>query len=287
MISSSALHTTGLIILLAAASCACSRTDKNVIAEVYDAKLDIGELQRLQPGYETQDSFLVNPASVQAWIQKQVMLHAARTHLSSKEKNFERELQDYYNSLLINAYENKVVEQRLDKNVGEEEIKAYYNGHKSDFEMNKNIVQINYAKFPLDYPNLETVRSLLKKGKTRTPAEQEKLSKICYEEAENMYLDFNWIVFDDILIEIPIEPHNQVQFLKNNKELELKDSQSVYMVYFIDYKINETYSPIEIERENIRNIILRERRLALLQQLRKETLDKAYQEHEITSEFIK
>lgn len=274
---------TGLLTLLLS----CSRSEKQFIAEVYDAQLSVEELQRMQPNYETQDSFSVNPAIVQTWIQKQVMLHAANKNLRSKEKNFERELKDYYETLIINAYENKEVERRLDKEVSEEDIKAYYNNHKSDFEMNKNIVQINYAKFPLNYPKLETIRSLLQKGKNRTESEQKKLSKICYEEAENMYLDFNWIVFDDILIEIPLEAYNQVQFLKSNKEVEIRDSQSVYLVYFIDYKINETYSPLDIERDRIRQIILQERRLALLQQIRKEAVENAYKEHEITSEFIK
>ena len=274
----------GLFSLLLLIS-ACSSNDKQIIAEVYDARLSVEDLQRMQPHYETEDSFVVNPAIVQAWIEKQAMLHVAQSALHGREKNFDKELQQYYETLLVNAYENKEVERRLDKQVDEKEIKAYYNTHKTDFEMHKNIVKINYAKFPLSYPQIETVRDLLQKGRSRSEAEQEKLGKICYDEAENMYLDFNWVVFDDILKEIPLETYNQVQFLQNNKYVELKDSSYIYLVQFIEYKINETYSPLEIEKDNIKEIILRERRLAILQQLRKEILEKAYKEHEITSEF--
>ncbi len=264
---------------------ACSSPADKIVAQVYDAQLRVEDLQGMQPSYEVQDSFTLHPALLSAWIEKQALVHAARTALHGKEKNFDRELQNYYETLLVNAYENKEVERRLDRQVSEEEIRAYYNSHKADFEMHKNIVQINYAKFPIGHPSLPTVRKLLQKGKQRSEAEQEKLFRLCYQEAENMYLDFNWVVFDDILKEIPIETYNQAQFLQKNESLELTDSSSVYMVQFLDYKINETYSPLDLERDNISKIILRQRRNALLRQIRKEAVEKAYQEHEVTTEF--
>ena len=91
--------------------------------------------------------------------------------------------------------------------------------------------------------------------------------------------------FDDILKEIPISTNNQEQFLQRNKSAEITDSNSVYLVYFSDYKINETYSPIENERETIRNRLLDVRRVELRKEIRRKNIEKARKEHEIQYEI--
>ncbi len=265
--------------------CACSRSDEGTVARVYDVRLSTEDIQRMQPDYGEGDSITVHQAIVDAWVEKQAMVHLAEQQLTSREKNFDRELREYYESLLADAYEEKEVEKRLDRNIPESELKSYYDQHKSDFEMHKNIIQINYAKFPIGHPDIETARRLLDKGKSRNRAEQEKLEKICYNGAENTYLESNWIVFDDILKEIPLNPYNQELFLKQNESLELKDSVSVYLVRFLDYKINETYSPFENEKEHIKKILWDRQRVSLRQQIRREAVEKAKKEHEITTKF--
>lgn len=266
---------------------ACSSPEeKQVVARAYDAQLTMADIQWMQADFvRDADSTEVNPELVDAWLERQAMLHEAKAHLRSREKNFDRELKEYYETLLIDAYETREVERRLDRNVPEKEIQAYYNAHREDFEIHKTIVRMNYAKFPKEYGQLGTARSLIMKGSNRSRAEQEKLEKLCYGEAENMYLESNWIVFDDILKEIPIRTSNQEQFLQQHPTVEIEDSTSVYLVCFLEYKVNEAYSPMETEKENIRQILLDERRLSLLRQLRREVVEKAYKEHEITHEI--
>ena len=265
---------------------ACSSPEeKLVVARAYDARLTMADVQWMQADFvRDADTVEVNPDLVDAWLERQALLHEAETRLSSREKNFDRELKEYYETLLIDAYENREVERRLDRNVPEKDIRAYYDAHREDFEIHKTIVRMNYAKFPKASAQLENVRSLIMKGKERSRAEQEKLEKLCYEQAENMYLESNWIVFDDILKEIPIRTGSQEQFLQQHRTVEIEDSTSVYLVCFLEYKINEAYSPLETEKENIRQLLLDERRLSLLRQLRREVVDKAYKEHEITYE---
>ena len=276
------LFTAAALALLAS----CSHPEDRPVARVYDANLSIADIQWMQADFaKDSEKVEIRPETVSAWVEKQVMVHAAKAALHKSERNFDRELKEYYETLLVDAYETKEVEKRLDRNVTEEEILQYYQEHKADFEIHKTIVRINYAKFPIGFPQTETVRSLLAKGPGRTRAEQEKLERICYEQAENMYLESNWVVFDDILKEIPINAASQEQFLQRNKSVEVTDSSSVYLVCFSDYKINETYSPLENERETIRNRLLDMRRMELLREIRQKALEKARKEHEIHYEI--
>ena len=282
------MHRNFLFVVTCALFCAAcsSKEERQVVARAYDTRLTMADIQWMQADFvKDADTVEVNPDIVDAWLERQALLHEAKVSLHSREKNFDRELKEYYETLLIDAYETREVERRLDRNVPEKDIQTYYNTHREDFEIHKTIVRMNYAKFPKASAQVENVRSLLWKGKERSRAEQEKLEKLCYEQAENMYLESNWIVFDDILKEIPIRTNNQEQYLQQHPTIEIEDSASVYLVCFLEYKINEAYSPLEAKRENIRQLLLDERRMFLLQQLRQEVVEKAYKEHEITYEI--
>jgi hypothetical protein len=259
----------------------CSRSKDKVVARVYDEKLSTNDLQTMLPVFEEDaDSISIQSYYVDAWILKKTLVHEAKENLSRKEQNFDKELKDYYETLLVFAYENKKVEELLNKQVSDKEIIDYYNAHEADFQMKKNIVKVNYVKFPLGFQQIETAKNLLFKDK-RPAQEQTKLNNLCLKNAENMYMENDWLLFDDILKEIPINAYNQEQFLQKNRYIELSDTSSIYLVNIIDFKINENYSPLEMEKENIKNIILDHRRQILVKQIRTNALKKAQDEHEV------
>lgn len=260
---------------------ACSHRNDVVVASVYDETLTMSDLQDMIPDFDpSSDSLSVQSYYIDKWIQKQALAHEAELTLSQEEKNFDKQMKDYYQSLLMFAYENKKVEELLNNEVSDKEMERYYETHKSEFEMRKNIVKVNYVKFPLDFNQTETVKKILFKD-NRSTQEQKRMEDICMKFAENMYLESDWLLFDDILKEIPINTYNQEQFLQNNRFIELSDTNNVYLVNIIDFKINEAYSPLSLEKERIKNIILNQRRQALRKQIRNDALNKAKQNHEI------
>jgi hypothetical protein len=83
------------------------------------------------------------------------------------------------------------------------------------------------------------------------------------------------LLFNDLLKEIPIKTYDQEAFLQNNRFLEIKGEEFIYLVYFTDFKIKESISPLSFEKENIRNVILNKRKLNLISEMEKEVYDKA------------
>ena len=65
--------------------------------------------------------------------------------------------------------------------------------------------------------------------------------------AVSSYLNVDaWIRLDDLTHIIPIEILNAESFLKKNKFVALDDADYSYMVRFVDYLLEETVAPLEL-----------------------------------------
>jgi len=261
--------------------CSCDR-NKQVVALVYDRKLTLEELQDRMPVFNTDaDSIEIQQQYIDSWIMRQVMLRQAEKNLSFSEKKFDRQLQAYKESLLIDAYENKTIKQLLDTVVSHAEIIDYYNTNKPFFTTKKAIVKVNYIKLPLDFPQLESVKKILFKNE-RTQQEKEKLNSICENAAINLYMSDDWLLFDDILKEIPLVTYNNNElFLEKNKTLELSDTSGIYLVNFLNYKMEAENKLSNTDKEAIVRTILQQRRIEILKTLRNNALQKAKDAEEI------
>jgi hypothetical protein len=259
--------------------CSCRRQEKDIIAQVYDYVLTVEDLQEMIPVFdETVDSILIRQQYIDAWVLQKVLLHEAEKSLSGKEKDFDKEMEEYRQTLTIHAYENKQINQLMDNDVSDKEITQYYETHKNNFKLRQPIVKINYLKFPVETQQINTAKKLLF-SPDRTEQDLKKLKDIIANHANNAYLLDDWLLFDDILKEIPMDKGKQS--FERNQTLEIADSLHVYLIKILDFKINEGYSPLNIERANIIKSILYQRRVAMLSSLRKERLNKAREAGEI------
>ena len=82
-------------------------------------------------------------------------------------------------------------------------------------------------------------------------------------------------MFDDLLKEIPIKTYDQEQFLHNNRNIEIEDSTTLYLISIRDFKIKNSLSPLSFERNNIRNMIINQRKLSLVAEMEQQAYDDA------------
>ena len=106
--------------------------------------------------------------------------------------------------------------------------------------------------------------------------DREQLSSYCHQFAINFYLDdSSWLLFDDLLKEIPIQTYNKELFLQNNRFVEVSDSLNDYFVNIKGFKIRNSLSPLAFEKENIKNLILNKRKLELITKMKEEVYNDA------------
>jgi hypothetical protein len=84
---------------------------------------------------------------------------------------------------------------------------------------------------------------------------------------------------DELTSLIPIEIFNAESFLKKTKYVCFEMNEFTYIVRFVDYLLEESTSPLEMERDNIKSVILAHRKQALLEKMKTSLYNKAKREH--------
>lgn len=279
-----ALVLTGCLSLFLAISCkkktSSDEKSDRVIARVYDKYLYAEQVSDIvPPGASKADSLMLIRNYVQNWVRRQSVLKRAEDNLDDELKDVERQLEEYRNSLISYIYESELVKQKLDTTVGDEEIEKYYNDNPNNFQLKNNILKVVYFRIPKTAPKIEKVRGWYKSEQEK---DKKQLEEYCYQFAGDYYFnEEDWLIFDDLIKKVPIKTYDQEQFLKNNRYIEIPDSNSIFFVNIKGFKIKESMSPLSFERDNIRNLILNKRKLELISAMEKDAYENALQQKEI------
>jgi len=249
--------------------------NKDVIARVYDKEFYKENINNIIPkGTSAKDSVNILKSYLNNWVRQELILHRAESNISDKSvyDEIDKQLEDYKSSLITYAYERELVRQKLDTIVTDKEIEKYYNENQDNFTLKDNIIRVLYLKLRKKDSKFDLVKSWYK---SENGADRALLEKYCKQSALNYFLDDNtWLLFDDLLKEIPIKTYDKEQFLKNNRYIEIQDSTGVYLVNIKGFKIKDSLSPLSFEKDNIKSMILNKRKLELIGQME----DNTYQE---------
>lgn len=246
--------------------------DSNALARVGETYLYLDDISGIVNGETAkEDSIALIKSYVNSWVKEQLILQKAKINLTEEQQNFERQLQNYKNSLLIYAFEEKLIEQKLDTNISETDIEIYYANNKDNFDLKEDIVQFKYIKVPLNAPNLGKVQEWF----TNSSEENEELlSDYCIQFAEKCSFDTSlWVSFNTLAQELPIEVENSSDFLKNRELIVLEDSSYKHILRIFDHRVKSSISPKAYVKDRIRAIILKRRRILLLNEIKREILE--------------
>jgi hypothetical protein len=244
------------------------------VARANGAYLYADDIADIVPkGTASKDSLEFIKQYIDNWIRESLVIQKAESNLTDEEKNVEKQLQNYRNSLITYAYEKELVKQKLDTLVSDEEIEKYYNNNQGDFELKDNIIKVIYVKVSKKAPEIDKLKKWYKSDNMK---DREQLAGYCHQFAENFYLDDNsWLLFDDLLKEIPIQTYNKELFLQNNRYVEVSDSLNDYFVNIKGFKIRNSLSPLGFEKDNIKNILLNKRKLQLITKMKEDVYNDA------------
>jgi len=251
-----------------------------VIARVFDDYLYESDIRGLVPkNASTLDSIAFVKKYSDQWIKTRLMINQAEKNLTSQQLDFEQQLEDYKNSLVIYQYETELIRQKLDTLVTDEEIEKYYKDHLPDFELKENIVKVQYVILDKQSDLEGLFTDLFKLPDTLVTDSLEYYSKMY---AKSYFLDTTrWFRFDDLLTIIPIETYNQELFLKGKRFVHLSDDRFVYLLKFVNSRIKNDISPLDFKRKDIRNIIINKRKASLIKKAR----DDIYQQAILNNDF--
>lgn len=249
--------------------------DSPVVARVYDRYLYRRDIADLVKNADPEDSASIVNRFVESWVRRQLLTLHAERNANINETALERQVQEYRSQLIIFEYQRRLVEEKLDTAVSEQEIISYYEANQQSFELKQNIVKGLFVTAPKDSPRLSELKKLMNSGH---PDDRVKLKDVAYSYAIYSHLnDSIWLDFEELILTTPFntELSNKILALKSNRFLESTDSAYHYLFKINDYKIISQTSPLEFVRKQIRDIIINKRKIELIQQYENDIFNKA------------
>ena len=255
------------------AGCGNAVSDDPLLAKVYGHELRMSDVEGL---YDEQmsadDSAAVVANYINQWVMQMVLLEKAENNVS---RDFQKELQHYKNSLIIYEYEQQIVRQLLDTNVSDQDIEAYYEAHKKDFVLKNSIVKAVYVKLDKGSIHVNKFKRMMQRADF-DDSDIVDLQHLAERNAVSGYFDVNtWITFFKLRQEVPISTYNEELYLRNTHNIVIDDGSYVYLARILDYKVTDQISPLELEADNIKTIILNARRHEILQRMQVDLLREA------------
>jgi hypothetical protein len=257
-----------------------SAPEGKVIAKVNAATLTDKETENLVPeGMGGADSLAFLQNYVNKWAYNEAFYQQAINYLSDEEQDVSKELEALKKELLSYRFEKKLINEKLDTTVSEGEIESYYNANAENFLLKSNIVKVLYIKTPVSIPNFDKFKKLCYSS---NPKDAEQLKNLCIQYANNYYMnDDTWLMFDDLKKEMPQLNEVPEYTVEKGKTFEFTDVASFYFLKIVDLKSKNTLSPLNFEKNNIRNMLINQRKEKLISTIRKDFFDKAKSNKEL------
>lgn len=258
-----------LSVVLVFCACQGGRDKDDVVARAYDNFLYASDIEGLvAEGTTPEDSAAIVTNYVNQWLQQQVVLEKARRNVKN---TFDKELQNYKNSLIIYEYERLIVEQMLDTGVSEREVEDYYNANIENFLLRASIVKAIYVKLPKSSPVENKLAALMSKSRLGDDDLVE-IQKLTAAYGADYNFDMNvWTPFYRFQSVVPVESDAGLSG-RVGQSLTVSDDQYVYIVRMFAFKSVGEVSPMEYERENIKSIILNRRKIDIIKNMQRDLL---------------
>lgn len=249
-------------------------TQGKAVAKMNAAVLTDKETEHVVPaGLSRADSLAFLQSYVNKWAYREAFYQQALNYLSDEEQDISKEVEEFKKELLSYRFEKKLINEKLDTNVTDAEIETYYNANADNFLLKSNIVKVLYIKTPVSIPNLDKFKKLCYSS---NPKDAEQLKNLCIQYANNYYMnDDTWLMFDDLKKEMAQLNDVPEYTVQQGKTFEFTDVASFYFLKILDVKSKNTLSPLNFEKNNIRNMLINQRKQKLINTIKKDFFDKA------------
>lgn len=275
------MRQTSILTLCLLILASCSSKDEDVVATVYGHKLKRSEVAAIVPsGASTEDSMAITSQYIEQWIDQMVIISKAEKNV---RQDFSKQMEHYRNSLLVHAYEQQILAQNIDTTVSDNEIAEYYDSHPDDFLLASPIVKMVYVKISKDTP--QKIRQRITSLMTTSNISDESIVKI--QQAASPYsieisMSYDqWMPLGDLRNKIPDIAFSNPSYLRYHNFMQQEDSTGVSLINLIDYKITNERAPLEVERDNIKAIIINHRRVEFIKRMRQDIRQEAEQKGQI------
>lgn len=274
----------GMGLLLAALCAGCGQKvdhrGKTPLVEVgrtYLYKEDV--LSALPAGLKGKDSLAFVEKYIRNWVEDVLLYEKAEGNIPDNLKLEER-VASYRRSLILHAYQEELVNQKLGNEVTDTEVEQYYTAHPDLFHAEQPYVKGLFLKAPLNARQLSQARVWYRKNTEEALDQLEKFS-ISGTVAFDYFYD-RWVPVSELSAKIPLKAlETEVGYLQRNHNVEVKDTAYCYLLHVEHFLAKGEQLPIEYAKSEIKNILVNLKRVDFLRKVKEDLYREASEENDI------
>jgi len=262
-----------LLCILSSCSFFQSHSGDTLLARVGDSHLYESEINSLQSNeFSSADSLMFKQQYINSWAKQELLLQKAVLNINQEGLEIEKRLEAYRRSLMIHAYEQKLIQQGMDTLVLDEQLQNYYEQHTEDYLLSEKILKVMFLKASQMAPKLDSISDwFFDKDTLRLDL----IEAYSHQYAKRFYNNpKEWLTWEDFEDIFPSDLDISRLSAKKNTML-IKDSLDVYLVRLHHLKEQGQIAPLEYVSDEIKSILLNQRKLKTLEVIQSKLLEDA------------
>ena len=239
------------------------------VARVEEEYLKQNEIENIfENSTNFADSTMVLNNYINNWAANKLLIQRALVNLPEENQNRIQDLvDDYKRDILINSYIDALVNENMNLEVTSDELDSLYEKYKETFKLTEDLFKIRFIYIS----NLNPDISLFKKKLRRFNINDARyLDSLSFQFNRFSLNDSIWKNKNEIFYQLPNLKKVNKYLLKKSNFVEIKDSLGLYLIIIKDVLKTNQYAPLEYVSETLKRMVLNERKLVFIDQLRKD-----------------
>lgn len=256
-------------------------TGEKPVARAYDQVLSWSDLRHVVPLEATvEDSVALADQYIEAWLKQQVILHMAEQNQVTERLDMAAQLEDYRRSLVIFNYEQALVDQKLDTAVGLAEVEQYYRDHEANFELKETIVRMRW--FKVNEPDKRVLRKMEDRFLHGTVEDLHEL-ELWLASSGITIVDrtTTWTPRPTALGEMALPEQERPAALSKEGRQVIHTDHSAWFIDVVELRAQNSISPIGMVQADIRSILLNQRKIQLIEDMRSAIYSQAIENKDV------
>ncbi|WP_445715328.1 hypothetical protein [Flavobacterium sp.] len=245
------------------------------IARVGESYLFESDITNLVPkGTSKQDSLAIVKSFIERWATQKILFEAAEKNIGKdKVDEYNVLIQQYKVDLYTKAYLENLVIRQIDTVVTEKEIEEYYKNNKQYFKNSSELVKLRYINLVKENPKFAKIKS---KFSSFTKKDKKELEQMAVKFKSYAFNDSIWVDINQVYEKVPfINIENKSKYIASGINFQYPDSTTIWLVKVNKVLPKDSPTPLEFLKPTIKQIILNNRKLILINKLEKEITNDA------------
>lgn len=242
------------------------------VGKVFLYESDIVDL--VPKGTSKKDSIAIVKSFIDRWATQKLLFEASERNIDDSKINEIKELIEQYKiDLYTKNYIEDLVIRQIDTVVTEEEIKSYYKNNKQFFTNSSELVKMRYINLVKENPKFVNIKSKFTSftKKDRLELEQQAINFKSYAFNDSIWVDIN-----QVYEKLPfVNLDNKEKFISSGINFQYPDSTTIWLVKVNNVLPKDSPTPLEFLRPTIKQIIVNNRKLELVNTIEKEITNDA------------